>query len=210
MPCDFPPLVAQRKNGIEGFRCEGRDAGFDLLSFWQWSVSDLVSNATRGVLAEYIVAQALGVAKEVRSEWDAFDLRTKSGLKVEVKSAAYVQSWFQRGLSSIVFRVGPRRPWDSATNVLGTESKWQADVYVFALLAHQDKSTVDPMNLDQWEFYVIDVSVLESRQRSQHSITLKSLRSLCPAAVQFAGLAEAIVRVGESFKQATKTPMEVP
>src|SRR5271169_532009 len=180
MPSDLPPLVAQRKNGSEQFRYDGKDSGFELLDFWQWSVSDLVSNVSRGILAEYIVARALGLAKGIRNEWDAFDLRTESGLKVEVKSAAYVQSWFQRKLSPIVFRVGPRRLWESDTNTQGTEPKWQADVYVFAVLTHQEKSTVDPMNLDQWEFYVVGVSALKNRKRSQHSIMFKSLCAMCP------------------------------
>jgi hypothetical protein len=54
----------------------------------------------------------------------------------------------------------------------------QADVYVFALLAHREKTTIDPMNVAQWEFYVLPTRVLDSRARSQHSITLRSLQSL--------------------------------
>jgi hypothetical protein len=196
MAADLSALVTQRKSGFERFCYNGGDAGFDLLSFWQWSVSDLVSNATRGVLAEYIVARALGVADGVRNEWDAFDLRTKTHVKVEVKSAAYVQSWYQRGLSRIVFTVGPRRGWDPKTNVSDDQPKWQAEVYVFALLTLQEKESVDPLKLEQWEFYVLPVSVLQNRKRSQHSITLKSLQSLCPLPVRFVELAEAIHRAG--------------
>ena len=54
-----------------------------------------------------------------------------------------------------------------------------ADVYVFALLAHQDKASVDPLDLAQWKFYVLPTSTLDSRNRSQYSITLKSLSTLC-------------------------------
>lgn len=193
-------LVTQRKSGSERFYYDGRDAGFDLLSFWQWSASDLVSNATRGVLAEYIVSQALGVANGIWNEWDAFDIRTKTDVKVEVKSAAYVQTWYQRRLSQIVFTVGPRRGFDPKTNVLDDQPKWQAEVYVFALLAVQEKKAVDPLKLEQWAFYVLPVSVLEKRKRSQHSITLKSLQSLCPLPVRFAELADAIHRAGERSK----------
>jgi hypothetical protein len=197
MPNDLLRLKVQRKNGCERFGQDGADAGFDLLSFWQWSVSDLVSNATRGVLAEYIVAQALGVATETRNEWDAFDLRATPTLKVEVKSSSYIQSWFQKDLSSIVFVVGPRRQWDADTNVQNKQSEWQADVYVFALLKHQDKKTVDPMNLDQWDFYVVGVSTLKNRTTSQKSITLKSLRTFCPVPVKFGELRAAVLKFSE-------------
>lgn len=80
-------MTTARKTGAEGFHWYGKALGFDLLSFWQWSTSDLVSNATPGRLAEYIVARALGLATEgVRDEWAAFDLLTPSGIKVEVNT----------------------------------------------------------------------------------------------------------------------------
>ena len=50
----------------------------------------------RGVVAEYLVAQALGVAGGVREEWAPYDVDAPGGIRVEVKSAAYIQSWNQR------------------------------------------------------------------------------------------------------------------
>ncbi len=87
--------LAERKTGDEPLHIDGQPLAANVLSFWQWSASDLISNTMRGRLAEYLVACALGVADGVRVEWDAYDLRTPSGIKVEVKSAAYVQSWRQ-------------------------------------------------------------------------------------------------------------------
>ena len=104
MDSPYPRLEVSPKTGDERFHDGGLDAGFGLLSFWRWSASDLVSNTTRGVLAEYIVAKALGIEEEARDGWAAYDFKTKSGIKVEVKSAAYVQSWAQRHLSAISFR----------------------------------------------------------------------------------------------------------
>jgi hypothetical protein len=68
----------------------------------------------------------------------------------------------------------------------------QADVYVFALLAHQDKTTIDPLNVSQWRFYVLPTSALDARTRSQHSIMLKSLCALCGAPTPFNGLLAAV------------------
>ena len=56
--------------------------------FWEWAYDDLLTNTTRGVLAEYIVATALGVADTKRREWDQYDLKTADGDGVEVKSSA--------------------------------------------------------------------------------------------------------------------------
>lgn len=160
-----------------------------MLDFWRWSASDLLSNATRGRLAEFIVALALGinVRDEVRDEWGAFDLTSPEGVKVEVKSAAFIQSWAQLKHSTISFRVPKTRAWNADTNVQEKESRRQADVYVFALLAHKEQETIDPLNLDQWHFYVLPTRILDERTRSQHSITIRSLEKLC-AAVPFAEL----------------------
>lgn len=171
-------IELERKIGKEKFHSNNKMFDFDLLSFWQWSVSDLVSNATRGRLAEFLVAKALDININVRDEWSAYDLETSSGIKVEVKSSAYIQSWEQSQLSDINFKIPKTREWNRVINKQGVEIKRQSDVYIFALLAHKVKSTIDPMNVDQWEFYVLPTQTLNERQRSQHSITLNSLRKL--------------------------------
>ncbi len=85
-----------------------------------------MSNTTRGVLAEYIVGLALRcIDGGARAEWDASDLRTQEGDSVEVKSAAYVQTWKQWKLSKIVFSIIPANGWNAATNTVSTERKRQ-------------------------------------------------------------------------------------
>lgn len=190
---ELPRLIIAKKQGKEPFHDNGAALGFDLLSFWQWAASDLVSNAARGIVAEYVVARSLGLAKEgVRDEWAAFDLETPSGIKIEVKSAAYIQSWHQEHLSSITFRTPKTRAWDADTNTQSVDVKRQADVYVFALLAHNDKETIDPLDVSQWRFYVVATSVLDERKRSQYSITLKSLEKLCSEFVTYEELPRAV------------------
>ena len=175
----FDRVSPVRREGSERFLVGGQATEFDLTDFWRWSVSDLVSNATRGRLAEYIVARALDISTSgVRDEWAACDLCTECGDKIEVKSAAYLQSWHQTKPSTVLFSVKKARSWDSATNALDPEPTRSADVYVFALLHHIEKTSLDPMNLDQWCFFVLPTSALDKRERSQHSITLQSLRAL--------------------------------
>lgn len=90
----FPKLEITKKTGSERFHTGGSEVDFDVLDYWRWSSSDFVSNVTRGVLAEYIVARAVGVSTaEIRDEWAMYDLETPDGITIEVKSAAYVQSW---------------------------------------------------------------------------------------------------------------------
>lgn len=194
---EFGRIPQHRRDGSERFHNGGSDLGFDLRGFWEWSVSDVVSNTTRGRLAEYLIAQAIGAADGVRDEWAAYDLLDPRGYTVEVKSAAYIQSWYQERISTISFNCRKSLAWDPETNKQSTVPRRQAEVYVFALLAHQDQATLDPFDLSQWEFYVVPTIDLDERERSQHSITLKSLRAMHGDPVDFAWLADAIARAGE-------------
>lgn len=160
----------------------------------------MVSNATRGRLAEYIIAQAIGAADGVRDEWAAYDLWDPRGISIEVKSAAYIQSWHQERLSTISFNCPKSRAWDPDTNRQSDVSERQAEVYVFALLAHQDQETLDPFDVSQWEFHVVPTAKLDARKRSQHSITLKSLRRLPCDPVAFHDLAFAIDRAASEHR----------
>jgi hypothetical protein len=169
--------------------------GATLADFWGWSASDLVSNTMRGVLAEFIVARALGVSTEgVRTEWDAYDLCLADGTTIEVKSAAYLQSWHQQELSTITFRIPKTRAWSADTGLYQTIVTRQAAVYVFAVLRHSDKATVNPLDVSQWRFHVLPTAVLNERARSQHSITLNTLERLAGPGLRFEGLAPAVHR----------------
>lgn len=179
MTKDLGKIATLPKTGAEPLTFKDRDTGLKLLDFWQWSVSDIISNATRGKFAEFIVAAALKIdLKSVRDEWSAYDLISPEGIKVEVKSAAYLQSWHQRDFSKISFSIKPAREWDATTgNQSGTAIR-SSDVYVFCLLKHQDQKTLNPMNLDQWEFYVISTENLNILRPGARSISLKALMNL--------------------------------
>src|SRR5262249_35917641 len=123
--------------------------------------------------------------------------------KVEVKSCAYLQSWHQDRLSRISFLVPKTRAWDSSTNRLDENTVRQADVYVFALLAHQAKETVQPLDVSQWVFYVLPTAVLDGRTRSQHSITLPTLGKLCDP-VGYHELRSAVTEAAKRQRESAK------
>ena len=94
-----------KKTGLEHFLFNGQALPFNVLTFWQWSNSELLGNALRGILAEYIVASSINCTDNLRHQWDAYDLITDSGIKIEVKSSSYLQSWNQNKLSSLTFGI---------------------------------------------------------------------------------------------------------
>ena len=118
---------------------------------------------------------------QASSRVGAFDVRTKSGHKVEVKSAAYAQSWPQCKPSKISFDIASRsESWDPETNTYCrfNSPKRIANVYVFCLLGQPDDPCPDPIDLDQWEFYVLAKETLDQERRSQKTIALNPLKSL--------------------------------
>ena len=48
-------------SGAEQFTFENKEIGHSLLDYWSWSFSDIYNNIYRGIMAEYIVATALGI-----------------------------------------------------------------------------------------------------------------------------------------------------
>lgn len=176
---DFTDHNAELKSGNEKLYLNNEPLDFSLLDFWRWSFSDILSNTTRGIFAEFIVASALSIdITKVRNEWDAFDLKTNDDIKIEVKTSAYLQSWQQLKYSDIRFSTNPAKAWDNEINKRSDISARSADVYVFCILKHKEKSTVNPLNLNQWEFYVVSTIQLNNTIGNQKTIGINSLKKL--------------------------------
>ena len=165
-----------RKTGAEAITESGGRTVGTLLEFWQWAYSDLISNTERGALAEFLVACALGVQSGVRVSWDKYDLISPEGITVEVKSSGYLQSWFQEKPSSISFGIQETYGWDKNTNQYDSEKKRQADVYVFCVYKHTEPCNSNPLDLGQWDFYVLATKVLDQQLGKQERISLNALQ----------------------------------
>jgi hypothetical protein len=195
----LPRLTVQRATGAEPFTRNGEPVGFDLLSFWQWSSSDLVVNIMRGLLAEYLVGQALGIAGDVRDPWQPYDLRTPRGLALEVKSCSYLQSWWQKAHSDLTFSIAETTAWDPDTNKFLGEKRRQAHAYVFAVLAHRDKNTLNPRELTQWEFYLMPTRVITETCGARKSLSIKALLRLNPRRADYQGLQAAVAELEDEL-----------
>ncbi len=180
-----------RKLGSELFHKNGKSLDFDLLSFWRWSNSHLMDNTLRGILAEYIVCIDIDCPYKIRQEWDTYDLVSPDGVKVEVKSASYIQSWDQKDYSKISFGIKPTSTHDKRNK----EIKRHADVYVFCLLKHKKQDSIDPLDLSQWTFFILPTAVLNKNCKSQKNISLSPLMKLNPTECKFGEIASAIKRV---------------
>lgn len=163
--------------GNEHFMFNGVPINRLLLDFWSWQASELLSNTLRGALAEYIVATALDIDNgDGRVNWYEYDL-LYGNARIEVKSSAYLQSWERDGFSRISFNIYPSRPvtasvWDD------DDISRHSDVYIFCLFKCKKRDEANPLMLEQWDFFVVKTSDIDTFLGAQRTVTLSTIRSI--------------------------------
>ena len=113
---------------------------------------------------------------ESRIDWDAYDVKY-GNVRIEVKSSAYLQAWEQNKPTSIRFSIAPAQAWSSSTWYDGKSIR-HSDFYVFCLFACKEREKANPLNLDQWDFYVLPTQVLDQKCGVQKSIAFSALLKL--------------------------------
>ena len=160
--------------------------------FWQWAFSDLLSNALRGSLAEYIVGNELSCLNAQRLEWDAYDLLLPSGKYIEVKSAAYLQTWQQKKSSIIRFDIAEKTSWFAASNSNSDKPQRAAHIYVFCVFAETDRQKANPLDLQQWFFIVMSSADIAKHFGKNKTVGLSTLENAGAKRIQHFELCEAI------------------
>ena len=187
--------MKQQLTGDEEFILHDANIGITVMDFWRWAFSDLIDNTQRGVMAEFLVYSSLNritLDTQKRENWLSFDVTSPSGRRIEVKSAAYIQTWTPENIfAQIRFDIRKKLAWDNVTATSATVAKRNCDLFVFCLYTAltRDKSILD---LDYWEFYVLPTSVLNDKIPNQKTISLSSLLKLEPIKTDYAGLGSAI------------------
>ena len=189
---ESPSITPMRRSGNEEIVCDQKNQ--TLLNLWRWAYSDLIGNTERGIIVEYLVALACGIDHKPRISWDAYDMQLENGIKIEVKSTGYLQTWKQKNFSKPMFNIPKTFAWDSTENVYETLAKRQADVYVFAVHAHKDIATINSLDTNQWEFYVISTTVLNDKVGDKKQIGLNKLLELGAIRSNFNDLLHNIIK----------------
>ncbi|MGN0693288.1 MAG: hypothetical protein ACI4LK_00035 [Lentihominibacter sp.] len=198
----YPHIKSPRLLGSEKIIDEDGGIVSDVKGYWQWAYSDILDNTNRGAFAEYLVACALGIENTPRVNWDKYDLLSGSGISVEVKASGYIQTWDQEELSSLSFNIPPTYGWDSETNTYSEIRKRQADVYVFCVHKHREQESINPLDISQWEFYVLPTAVLNEKAGEQKTATLSSLINMGAEKCEFGELEEKIEEVIQDHHEA--------
>jgi hypothetical protein len=196
----YQRLPVEKLTGDELFR-NTNQTKFSVREFWRYGFSNLNSNVMRGVLAEFIVENALNEKDiiGVRNPWGDYDVLTEEGVKVEVKCCSYIQDWNQDKFTVIRWAGLKATPlyWSSAVAAQVSDAipDYKSDVYVLALVDHQDPATLDLLNLNQWRFYVLSRERLREVARNGGSVSLSQLTKSNIASVGYVQLVGAVASI---------------
>lgn len=192
----YKRLPVKKLSGLETFKNSG-DKNFSVLEFWQYGFSNLNSNVLRGVLAEFLIENALKDKKEIliRNPWGDCDVLLNDGTKIEAKCCSYIQDWDQEELSKISFAGLKAKTlyWSSAVSQYPRQPEdYKSDIYILSLLKHQDHKTLDILDIDQWCFYVLLKDELKRITKNGKSISIGKLEKNNIEPVHFKKLNEKV------------------
>lgn len=122
--------------------------------------SRLVTNSSRGLIAEAIVATVLCPEWRWCSEdYHRCDFTHPSGAQLEVKQSAASQSWKSKAPTIARWDVGARKGyWESETYV--ARPGRNAEIYVLAWHPIADREQADHRDPAQWQFFVVQADAL--------------------------------------------------
>lgn len=167
--------------GDEHFEGRGAKSGMSMLDFWQFQFSNVYTMQEH--IAEFLVSKALGIEEPInRNGWSLFDILYKN-LRIEVKQTSYYYPW-QKVDGDGKNKINNRRTFDispaySVYKDRTSELKRQSDIYVFCVNTGTTRESADPLNLDNWDFYVVPTAKINKIcQPLQKTISLSKVQKL--------------------------------
>lgn len=148
-----------------------------LLDFWRWAFSNLRDDRIRGSFAEFMVARLLGETDHPPPSTTVVDIECKDGIGIEVKSSAYLQTWKEQE-SHPSFGGLKRKPYeyDVAGRVSYGPAGYHSEIYILALLSEREHQRLDPLDLNQWAFFVLTQQELREAAKDGSSVSLGRLQ----------------------------------
>lgn len=153
------------------------DTGLTLLEFWKFRYCNIFD--LQEAIAEFIVAKALGKEKADNLEyWTLYDIDYR-GKRVEVKETSYYHPWNENRPISTARYFGITKA-NSNYDDKEHENRYerQNDVYVFCLNTGFTAEESYPLNLNNWEFYIVPTKTINEKCGDNKTISLVKLKKL--------------------------------
>ncbi len=164
-------------NGKEKFISQNKDLDFGMLEFWCSKFSNVYN--IQEYIAEFLVEKALGIDKSHNTEyWTLFDILYKD-YRIEIKETGYYHPWNENGKISESRRFGITKANSKYENKDSNNLyERQNDIYVFCLNVGKTKETSNPLNIDNWEFYIVPTKTINEVCKNNKSISLNKVKKI--------------------------------
>lgn len=162
--------------GNECFTIKGKDTDLTILEFWRWHFSEIYDLQSK--FAEYIVGKALGLTEAQNvGDWTLFDMIYR-GKRIEVKETSYYHAWQTDEEPKSKQRVfGITKAYDDYKKS-NSPFRRQNDIYIFCLNIGETKEASNPLELNNWQFYVIPTEIINEECGDAKSISLSKVEKL--------------------------------
>ena len=185
-------------NGKEKFVSQNKELEFGMLEFWCSKFSNIYN--IQEYIAEFLVEQALGIEKSHNTEyWTLFDILYKD-YRIEIKETGYYHPWNENGKISEMRRFGITKANSKYENKdTNNIYERQNDIYVFCLNVGKTKETSNPLNIDNWEFYIVPTKTINEVCKNNKSIGLNKVQKIATK-VNYFEIKEYIDKLIDSLK----------
>ena len=199
--------------GAEPFESGGSQLSATVKDFWAWSMSRLIADGPRGDLAEFIVNTALGMdMSEPKRGWGECDIvypYKDKLIRIEVKCSTLLQAWDRDTPSKPTFSISKTYPCDIREYEGGyryvgrgpsPDLRRRSDIYVFCLFSEQNRQKAWPLDLGQWQFYVVPTASIDDKLGDQRRISMQGLERIGAVECDYGGIKQEIDSIAGSIK----------
>lgn len=151
----------------------------DMTTFDVWKYHFCNRFNMQEYFAEFLVAKALGVDEASNSDyWSLCDVMYK-GKRIEVKASSYYHA-FKEYLNTPISPIrvfGITKAYSKYKDKNSTFER-QNDIYVFCLNIGETAEESDPLNLKNWEFYIIPTAYINEVCGDAKTISIQKIKKL--------------------------------
>lgn len=120
-----------------------------------------------------MVEKALGIDMAQNTDcWTLYDVLYRD-YRIEVKQTGYYHPWNENSKISKIRRFGITKANSSyESNETVNKFERQNDIYVFCLNIGETRVDFNPMNVDNWEFYIVPTKVINEKCGDNKRLTI--------------------------------------
>lgn len=184
----------KKLDGSECFVAGNKSTDMTILDVWKYHFCNRFN--MHEYFGEFLVAKALGVEESCNSVyWQLYDI-DYSGKRIEVKTSSYYHAFKEHLHTNISERrvFGITKAYSSYKDKNSSYER-QNDIYVFCLNIGDTDVSSDPLNLNNWKFYIVPTEVINENCGDAKTISLQRIEKLGFKGVDYFSIKEIINQI---------------